>query len=129
MKHRFLAQALTVALLTAAAGASAQSLADLRNDAATAVNATKAAGVDNASQLSFLKTLTTAISDFQTATAQLDKALGHHVEGEPYAHAKHMRDTVLAPMLEVRKAGDALESMVADDLWPLPTYREILFIK
>ena len=40
-----------------------------------------------------------------------------------------MRDTVLAPMAEVRKLGDTLETMVADDLWPLPTYREILFIK
>ena len=35
MKHRSIARALTVALLTAAAGSSAQSLADLRNDAAT----------------------------------------------------------------------------------------------
>ena len=25
--------------------------------------------------------------------------------------------------------GDKLETMVADDLWPLPTYREMLFIK
>jgi glutamine synthetase len=100
-----------------------------QGEVATAVNATKAAGVDNGAQLSFLKTLTTAISDFQAATAKLDKALGHHAEGEPFAHAKHMRDTIIAPMLEVRKAGDALECMMADDLWPLPTYREILFIK
>ena len=27
------------------------------------------------------------------------------------------------------KLGDKLESVVADDLWPLPTYREMLFIK
>ena len=32
-------------------------------------------------------------------------------------------------MLEVRKVADALEGMVADDLWPLPTYQEMLFIK
>ena len=29
----------------------------------------------------------------------------------------------------VRDAGDKLETIVADDLWPLPTYREMLFIK
>ena len=29
----------------------------------------------------------------------------------------------------LRKAADKLETMVADDLWPLPTYREMLFIK
>jgi glutamine synthetase len=32
-------------------------------------------------------------------------------------------------MNEVRKLGDKLETVVADDLWPLPTYREMLFIK
>ena len=31
--------------------------------------------------------------------------------------------------LELRKAADKLETMVADDLWPLPTYREMLFIR
>lgn len=32
-------------------------------------------------------------------------------------------------MLAVREAVDKLESIVADDLWPLPTYQEMLFIK
>ena len=31
-------------------------------------------------------------------------------------------------MTAVRTAADALEAMVADDLWPLPTYQEMLFI-
>jgi glutamine synthetase len=31
-------------------------------------------------------------------------------------------------MLEVREAADALEGVVADDLWPLPTYQEMLFM-
>jgi len=29
----------------------------------------------------------------------------------------------------VREYADALEGEVADDLWPLPTYQELLFIK
>jgi glutamine synthetase len=32
-------------------------------------------------------------------------------------------------MAEVRDACDQLERMVADDLWPLPRYSEMLFIK
>jgi glutamine synthetase len=32
-------------------------------------------------------------------------------------------------MHEVREIADALELLVADDLWPLPKYSEILFIK
>ncbi len=31
-------------------------------------------------------------------------------------------------MEAVRAAADALETLVADDLWPLPTYQEMLFI-
>ncbi len=40
-----------------------------------------------------------------------------------------MHDTVLPAMEAVRVAADALEKVVADDLWPLPKYSEILFIK
>ena len=98
-------------------------------EVAQAVNATKAAGVDNTAQAELLKTLTGTISDFQKATAALEKSLTHHGDGDAYAHAKHMRDHVLPAMTELRKQGDKLETMVADDLWPLPTYREMLFVR
>ena len=98
-------------------------------EVAQAVNATKSAGVDNSGQAELLKALTGTMNDFQKATTTLEKALGHHAEGDAYAHAKNMRDTVLPAMSELRKQGDKLESMVADDLWPLPTYREMLFIR
>ena len=100
-----------------------------QGEVANAVGATKAAGVDNSAQVELLKKLTASISDFQRVTADLDKALGHHAEGDAYAHAKYMRDAVLPPMVELRKLGDQLECMIADDLWPLPSYREMLFIK
>jgi glutamine synthetase len=45
------------------------------------------------------------------------------------AHAKYMRDKVIPEMSDVRAAADKLEKVVADDLWPLPKYSEILFIK
>jgi glutamine synthetase len=31
-------------------------------------------------------------------------------------------------MFEVRSVCDELESIVADDFWPLPKYREMLFL-
>ncbi|MEA2188290.1 MAG: glutamine synthetase, partial [Solirubrobacteraceae bacterium] len=49
------------------------------------------------------------------------------VEGMELAH--HMRDVVVPAMTEVRSIADRLERLVADDLWPLPRYSEILFIK
>jgi glutamine synthetase len=44
-------------------------------------------------------------------------------------HAEYMRDVVIPAMSAVREAADKLERIVADDLWPLPKYSEILFIK
>ena len=39
------------------------------------------------------------------------------------------RDEVVPAMAQVRAAADALEAVVPDELWPLPTYQEMLFIK
>ena len=50
-------------------------------------------------------------------------------EDEILEHARFMHDRVLPAMEAVRVAADALEKVVADDLWPLPKYAEILFIK
>jgi glutamine synthetase len=54
-------------------------------------------------------------------------------ESQPHddllVHANYMRDQVIPAMDAVRAAADKLEKMVADDLWPLPKYSEILFIK
>jgi glutamine synthetase len=52
-----------------------------------------------------------------------------HEEQGALAWATYMRDSVLPAMASVRDACDALERMVADDLWPLPRYSEMLFIK
>ena len=38
-------------------------------------------------------------------------------------------DTLIPLMVEVRTHADALELLVADELWPLPKYQEMLFIK
>jgi glutamine synthetase len=96
---------------------------------AAAVNGGKTAGVDVSSQFEELKLLAETISSLQAGIAKLDKALHHHAEGDAYAHAKNARDTILPAMADVRKPADKLETMIADDLWPLPTYREMLFIK
>ncbi len=43
--------------------------------------------------------------------------------------AVHLRDTVIPAMNAVRAPADFLERIVADDLWPLPKYAEMLFIR
>ena len=59
----------------------------------------------------------------------LQHALDHEASDDTYAHAKHYRDAVVPAMLQIRVAADALEGVVSDELWPLPTYQEMLFIK
>ncbi len=48
----------------------------------------------------------------------------HGLEG-----AKYIQGPVMDAMLAVRGVADKLERIVPDDLWPLPKYSEILFIK
>ena len=43
--------------------------------------------------------------------------------------AKHMRDSIVPAMSAVRAIADKLEKVIPDDVWPLPTYRDILFVK
>jgi glutamine synthetase len=71
------------------------------------------------------------ISDFVAVIKSLEHLnLGEsQPEDDLLAHAKFMHDTVFPAMGEVRSIADALEKVVADDLWPLPKYSEILFIK
>ena len=53
----------------------------------------------------------------------------NHPHGSAQKEALYMRDRVLTAMEDVREVADRLEKLVADDLWPLPKYSEMLFIK
>jgi glutamine synthetase len=46
-----------------------------------------------------------------------------------HSKARHMRDGIVPAMLDVRGVVDRLEKAVPDDIWPLPTYRDMLFVK
>ncbi len=50
-------------------------------------------------------------------------------DSSPEKWAAYMRDRVIPAMEDVREVADRLEGLVADDLWPLPKYAEMLFIK
>ncbi|MGH7132702.1 MAG: glutamine synthetase III [Phycisphaerales bacterium] len=95
---------------------------------AEAVAATEAADVDCADMRKSLEQFVELVSELKSATSKLDKALHHH-DADPLKHAKQVRDQVKPAMAAVRAAADELELTVADDLWPLPKYRDLLFIK
>jgi glutamine synthetase len=75
-----------------------------------------------------LDEITKLVKGLQDSTTALDKSLAHH-GGGLVDEAKHFCKTVLPAMSKVREFADKLEGYVADDLWPLPTYQEMLFIK
>ena len=93
------------------------------------VSSAKAAGANTPAGIEILSAVVTAISDLQRGIDKLEKAINHHAEGDAFAHAKNTKETIVPAMVDLRKAGDKLETLIADDLWPLPTYREMLFIK
>ncbi|MBM3635326.1 MAG: glutamine synthetase type III [Actinobacteria bacterium] len=68
--------------------------------------------------------------DLLRAIKDLEKANASHPHtGPAIKHAEYMRDKVLPAMEAVREVADHLEGLVADDLWPLPKYQEMLFVK
>jgi len=77
---------------------------------------------------SVLTTTANLIKELKAATKNLEALLAHEEENA-LAEAKANCSKVLPAMLKVRAAADALEAVVADDLWVLPTYQEMLFIK
>ena len=75
-----------------------------------------------------LDTVTALVKGLQDSLAALATALEHE-EDDLLAEATAARDHIIPAMVDVRKYADELEAMVADDLWPLPTYQEMLFIR
>jgi len=68
------------------------------------------------------------VASFHKAIVALEDANGDPgLEGMDLA--LYFRDTVIPAMTAVRDCADKLERLVADDLWPLPKYMEVLFIK
>jgi glutamine synthetase len=76
-----------------------------------------------------LDQVTELVKSMQDSIGVLKKSLAHHGSGSLLEEAKYCNDEILPAMEMVRKYADELEGWVADDLWPLPTYQEMLFIK
>ncbi|MEO6602583.1 MAG: glutamine synthetase III [Polyangiaceae bacterium] len=98
-----------------------------QTELATNVGALKAAGV--AADTGLLLKITGLLGDLSSAVASLEKAAAHHGAAGLLEEAKYFRDAILPAQLKVREVADTLEGLVADDVWPLPTYQEMLFIK
>ena len=99
---------------------------------AETVNATKAAskGADTSAAEIALREVARLTAALTAEVEELDKVreAADSNNSDHSKHAKYYRDKVVTAMAAVREAADALELLVDDQLWPLPKYREMLFI-
>ncbi|HEU4693761.1 MAG TPA: glutamine synthetase III, partial [Vicinamibacterales bacterium] len=92
------------------------------------VAAVRAGGGRSAQGKKLLGEYTKLVDKFKAQTDVLAKALDHS-GGSAEKHAKYMRDKVVPAMAKLREIGDEIEVLTPHAIWPLPTYREMLFVK
>jgi glutamine synthetase len=68
------------------------------------------------------------VKSMMTSVEQLGDLLTKHFSTTE-EHMQFCANTLRPLMDQIRGYADSLEGEVADDLWPLPTYQEMLFIK
>ena len=76
-----------------------------------------------------LDVMTKLVKELQDGISELTEKMAEPASEEMLSEAQHCCNAILPAMCKVRSVADELETMVADDLWPLPTYQEMLFIK
>jgi glutamine synthetase len=101
---------------------------DYQRAVAASVTAVKQAGGTSREGKKLLTRIVKLIDQFRVQTDAL-AALLDHTAPSAEKHARFMRDKVVPAMTRLRELGDALEVLVPHTTWPLPTYREMLFIK
>ena len=88
--------------------------------------ATSAVGVPCAAIKSDLERITGAIDRLAAGEQALREAVDHE-DGDNGSHAAYIQNTMIPIMEDVRAACDEIESIVPADLWPMPTYTDMLF--
>jgi len=102
---------------------------EYQKQVAQSVASVKAAGGKSLQGKKLLDWLTKKTDAFKAAADKLEHALEHEGNGDANKHAKHFRDVVIPAMVSLRETGDSLELAIPHEIWPLATYREMLFIK
>ena len=90
--------------------------------------ASKLKSIGQTVHMGTLDKLTKLVGAFEQRIEALEAALAHGGH-DLRAEVTHFHDDVIPSMVSLRETADQMESILPDDLWPLPTYREMLFIK
>ena len=99
-----------------------------QKDVAESVAAVREAGGSTREAKKLLDQIASLVDELRVRADKLAKAVDHSA-GSAEKHAKFVRDTVVPAMTALRETGDQIELLMPHETWPLPTYREMLFIK
>jgi len=99
-------------------------------DTVLSLRAAMGEDVDVSAQKSLLEVLTRNVSALKRNLKALDdiRTRADEAKGSSLEKARMYRNSVLPLMSECRAAADELEQYVDDNLWPMPKYRELLWI-
>jgi glutamine synthetase len=95
---------------------------------ANSVAACKAAGVECSNTKAHLEKFVKLTARFNEKLDELAEA-DNHQDKDAMEHARYMKSAVVPLMKELRTLGDEIETLCASTLWPVPSYRELLFIR
>ncbi len=93
-----------------------------------AICASVNAGVACADSKAQLKHMVDLIARLRKTIEAVEQAEAQ-TEPDPVKHAQHVRDRLLPAMAEARAVSDTIEQLIPDDLWPLPRYSQMLFVR
>ena len=95
---------------------------------ADTINSVKAAGGDTSVESAQLKEIGTLLSKMQKALNRLKtEEKKAAAVADPEKQAFYYKDRIISLMQELREPADELEMLVDKDLWPIPTYGDLMF--
>lgn len=90
--------------------------------------AVKEASVDASTQIELLQEVTEKLNAMKAALKELkDVTAKASAEESNQAKAEAFKSDVMSAMAKLRKPADELEMIVDKDVWPIPTYGDLLF--
>jgi glutamine synthetase len=99
-----------------------------QTELAETVAATKSAGVQCPDTTKNLKEVIELITELRKSIEMVEKSNAHKA-ADAEKHAMYIHQKLVPAMARARAASDALEEVIPDDLWTLPTYAEMLFVR
>jgi glutamine synthetase len=97
------------------------------SELSSTINSLKSSGIELSNER--LVQIAALLASMMETVGKLGSAIGQHDFSTPEEHMQFCAKTIRPLMDEVRQYADALEGEIADELWPYPTYQEMLFIK